>query len=92
FMDALRDARALMALHPLSIETLDSTVLGLARQDITWHQVADYFPETPQAPTLGINLVEFSGDDAEALDHQVARFLAHLGQDRSVLRLGHTVA
>ena len=30
FMDALRDAKALMQLEPLSIETVDSKVLGLS--------------------------------------------------------------
>ncbi len=46
FMDALRDAKALMAHKPLSIETVDSKVLMLAMQDIVWHGVAEYFPRT----------------------------------------------
>jgi FAD/FMN-containing dehydrogenases len=49
FMDALRDAKALMALKPLSIETVDSKVLMLAMQDIVWHGVAEYFPRTRTA-------------------------------------------
>ncbi|WP_374012724.1 FAD-binding and (Fe-S)-binding domain-containing protein [Pseudoxanthomonas koreensis] len=92
FMDALRDARALMALSPISIETVDSTVLGLAREDIVWHQVGRFFPDSGQAAVLGINLVEFNGDDLDALERQVAAFLAHLAQDTSVQRLGYTVA
>ncbi len=92
FMDALRDARALMALSPISIETVDSTVLGLAREDIVWHQVARFFPDHDGTPALGINLVEFNGDDLQALERQVAAFLAHLAQDSSVQRLGYTVA
>ena len=92
FMDALRDAQALMALRPLSIETVDSKVLGLAMQDIVWHDVAEFFPAYPAAATQGINLVEFSGDDQDLLLEQVAAFVAHLERDTSVQRLGHTLA
>jgi FAD/FMN-containing dehydrogenase/Fe-S oxidoreductase len=92
FMDALRDAQALMAMAPLSIETVDSRVLNLAMQDIVWHEVAEYFPADPVVATQGINLVEFSGDDAAALDAQVAHFTEHLGRDSSVRRIGHTLA
>ncbi|WP_223473680.1 FAD-binding and (Fe-S)-binding domain-containing protein [Pseudomonas sp. BF-B-27] len=92
FMDALRDARALMALKPLSIETVDSKVLGLAMQDIVWHDVAEYFPPNQNRPTLGINLIEFSGDDASALEATVNNFLAHLSSDKGVERIGHTLA
>lgn len=92
FMDALRDARALMALQPLSIETVDSRVLLLAMQDFVWNSVAEYFPQDAQRPTLGINLIEFSGDDAEEVDARVRAFAEHLQADSSVERLGHTVA
>ncbi|WPC03313.1 FAD-binding and (Fe-S)-binding domain-containing protein [Pseudomonas benzenivorans] len=92
FMDALGDARALMAQAPLSIETVDSRVLQLAMQDIVWHGVAEYFPDDPQRPTLGINLIEFCGDDEDELERRVAAFIEHLRRDRSVERLGHTLA
>lgn len=92
FMDALRDARSLITLQPLSIETVDSKVLLLAMNDIVWHGVAEYFPEDPQRPTLGINLVEFSGDDPDEVDGRVERFIQHIQQDTGVVRLGHTLA
>lgn len=92
FMDALRDAKALMTLRPLSIETVDSKVLMLAMKDIVWHGVAEYFPAAPDAPTLAINLIEFSGDDLTALEQQVHEFVEHLQTDTSVPRLGHTLA
>jgi FAD/FMN-containing dehydrogenase/Fe-S oxidoreductase len=92
FMDALRDARALIALKPLSIETVDSKVLLLAMQDIVWHGVAPYFPQDPARPTLGINLVEFSGDDVAEVDGRVEAFIEHLCTDATVERLGHTLA
>ncbi len=92
FMDALRDAKALMQLKPLSIETVDSKVLMLAMKDIVWHGVAEYFPEDPGTPTLGINLIEFSGDDEAAVQQSVHDFVLHLQRDTSVVRLGHTLA
>jgi FAD/FMN-containing dehydrogenase/Fe-S oxidoreductase len=92
FMDALRDAKALMALKPLSIETVDSKVLMLAMQDIVWHGVAEYFPQDPQTPTLGINLIEFSGDEPVEVEGRVQAFIEHLQTDTSVQRLGHTLA
>ena len=93
FMDALRDARALMAHRPLSIETVDSNVLLLAMKDIVWTSVADYFPRMEGEPeTRGINLVEFSGDDPAEVDSRVSAFASHLQADTSVRRLGHTLA
>lgn len=88
FMAALGDARTLMALNPLSIETVDSTVLALAQNDIVWQSVADYFP----VPVAGINLVEFNADSAEALGDTLAAFLKHLADDQSVARLSITQA
>lgn len=92
FMDALRDAKALMLLKPLSIETVDSKVLMLAMKDIVWHGVAEYFPDDPGTPTLGINLIEFSGDDEATVQQSVHDFVLHLQGDTSVVRLGHTLA
>ncbi|PRG94701.1 hypothetical protein C6V04_10345 [Burkholderia multivorans] len=92
FMEALRDARALLELKPLSIETVDSTVLMLAMKDFVWSSVADYFPQDDRRPTLGINLIEFSGDDADEVDARVRAFVEHLRVDTTVERLGHTIA
>lgn len=92
FMDALRDARALIALRPLSIETIDSRVLGLAMQDFIWDSVEAYFPQDEAGPAQGINLVEFAGHDAAALRETVEAFLVHLRQDGTVRRRGHTLA
>ncbi|MFL6633421.1 MAG: FAD-binding and (Fe-S)-binding domain-containing protein [Massilia sp.] len=92
FMDALRDARALVAHQPLSIETVDSKVLLLAMKDFVWNSVSEYFPQDEQRPTQGINLVEFSGDDAHEVDAQVQAFLAYMRDDQGAERLGHTLA
>ncbi|MFG6668036.1 FAD-binding and (Fe-S)-binding domain-containing protein [Halomonas sp. HNIBRBA4712] len=92
FMEALRDAKALMAsAQPTSIETIDDTVLKLAMEDFVWDGVATFFPES-DTPTGGINLVEFSDDDEDALASRVAAFTEHLGRDKTVTRLGYTEA
>jgi Fe-S oxidoreductase len=54
--------------------------------------VAEYFPADPERPTLGINLVEFSGDEPAEVEQRVAAFVAHLHSDQGVQRLGHTLA
>ena len=94
FMDALRDARALMQHRPLSIETVDSTVLALARRDIVWAKVAEFFPDTEAATddAGGINMVEFSGDDAEAVRAQVSAFIERIRADTTARRIAITVA
>ncbi|MGM0704267.1 MAG: FAD-binding oxidoreductase, partial [Pseudomonadota bacterium] len=93
FMDALRDAKALMAsrANPTSIETVDDTVLGLAREDFVWDSVAEFFP-SGETPVHGINLIEFNDDDPERLAERVGAFCRHLAEDASVPRLGYTLA
>ncbi len=44
FDAALRDAQALMPFGAASVETIDSTVLGLARKDPIWAEVRAFFP------------------------------------------------
>lgn len=92
FMQALRDAQALMQHAPISIETVDSNVFRLAQRDNSWHGVAEFFPEEGDIPTQGINLVEFSDDDLTALLTRVEAFVAHIQSDTTVQRLGHTLA
>lgn len=92
FMAALRDARALIEHQPLSIETVDSTVLKLAQEDFIWSQVEEFFPQKGAKPALGINLIEFSGDDETEVDKKVKEFTLFLEQDKSLQRSGYTIA
>ncbi|MGY2462956.1 D-2-hydroxyglutarate dehydrogenase YdiJ [Vreelandella sulfidaeris] len=94
FMDALRDAKALMAssARPTSIETVDDTVLKLAMEDFVWDSVAAFFPAHASTPIGGINLIEFNDDDEATLAERVKAFTDHLSQDASVERLGYTLA
>ncbi|WGI25263.1 FAD-binding and (Fe-S)-binding domain-containing protein [Halomonas alkaliantarctica] len=94
FMDALRDAKALMtaSAKPTSIETIDDSVLQLAMEDFVWDSVAEFFPATANTAIRGINLIEFNDDDESALTERVRAFTEHLSQDTTVERLGYTLA
>ena len=93
FDAALRDARTLMAFGSASIETVDSKVLALAREDIVWEGVREFFPDDASGPARGVNLIEFVGDteaEVEAPLRRLTAALAEAGPARG--RLGHTVA
>ncbi len=97
FIAALRDAQALMAFGPASIETVDTRVLDLAKNDDIWAAVSRYFPDDGDAPLAGINLVEFFGDDeaavAAASGHMTAKLdAAKLDGEAVSSRLGYSLA
>jgi FAD/FMN-containing dehydrogenase/Fe-S oxidoreductase len=94
FESSLRDAKALTAWAPASIETIDSKVLNLAMGDIVWDAVQQYFPHDAGEPEIqGINLVEYTADDEAQLRADVDRFCAHLAQASGApgKNFGHTV-
>lgn len=91
FDAALRDAGTLMKLQAASSETIDATVLGLARQDAIWLQVREYFPDDAQGPAEGVNIVEFVARDEQDLHAQLARVEAALSAGGAGRR-GYTVA
>ncbi|MDJ0387190.1 FAD-binding and (Fe-S)-binding domain-containing protein [Roseomonas sp. E05] len=93
FDAALRDARTLMALGAASVETVDSKVLGLARDDIVWEGIKEFFPDDPEGAAAGINLIEFVGDteaEVRARLDPVEDLLKAEG--RAAGRRGYTVA
>lgn len=93
FNAALRDASELMKAEPTSIETVDSRVLDLAKNDIVWNSVAEFFPPVPGKTTAGINLVEFTGDDETVLMADVGRLTALLDErGADAVSIGYTVA
>lgn len=71
FDAALRNAPLMLQANALSVETIDSKVLNLAKQDIIWHSVSDLLTEDEANPILGLNLVEFAGQQQRALDQRV---------------------
>lgn len=78
FEASLRDAQTLMRALPTSIETVDSRVLELAKGDIIWNTVAEYFPAAEGEVVEGINLVEYTADSEAELEAGVKRLTDQL--------------
>ncbi|WP_368903051.1 FAD-binding oxidoreductase, partial [Proteus mirabilis] len=71
FDSALRNAPFLVKAKALSVETVDSKVLNLAREDIVWHSVNALITDVPDKDMQGLNIVEFAGDDKTLIASQV---------------------
>ncbi|TEW53715.1 FAD-binding oxidoreductase [Psychromonas sp. RZ22] len=69
FQSALQNAPFLVEANALSVETVDSTVLNLAKEDIVWHSVKELITDVPGQVLDGINIVEFAEAD-EAIQQQ----------------------
>ncbi|WOT06507.1 D-2-hydroxyglutarate dehydrogenase YdiJ [Shewanella youngdeokensis] len=65
FESALRHAPDLVKANATVVETVDSKVLNLAKQDIIWHSVSPYITDVPGKEIDGLNIVEFAGEQAE---------------------------
>ena len=93
FDAALRDARTLMDVQAASVETIDLRVLALARNDIVWDEVSEFFPDDPEGPAEGVNLVEIFASDASDLEDQLGRITDKLEREgRTHGRRGFTIA
>lgn len=80
FDSALRNAPFMVEARALSVETVDSKVLNLAREDIVWHSVKELITDVPDKNLLGLNIVEFAGDDEALIDAQVASLCQRLDE------------
>ncbi len=80
FDSALRNAPFMVEARALSVETVDSKVLNLAREDIVWHSVKELITDVPDKTLLGLNIVEFAGDDEAAIDAQVVSLCQRLDE------------
>jgi len=78
FNSALRNAPLMVEAKALSVETVDSKVLNLAREDIVWHRVRDYITDVEGKDMQGLNIVEFAGDDADLIESQVSALCERL--------------
>ncbi len=78
FDSALRNAPFMVEARALSVETVDSKVLNLAREDIVWHSVSELIADVPDSEMLGLNIVEFAGDDEALIDEQVTTLCQRL--------------
>ncbi len=80
FDSALRNAPFMVAADALSVETIDSKVLNLAKEDIVWHTVSDLLQDVPGQEMLGINMVEYAGHDEAGICDQVTQLTAKLDE------------
>jgi len=80
FDSALRNAPFMVDARALSVETVDSKVLNLAREDIVWHSVSELITDVPDKEMLGLNIVEFAGDDAGLIESQVENLCQRLDE------------
>ncbi|WP_332419086.1 FAD-binding and (Fe-S)-binding domain-containing protein [Vibrio metschnikovii] len=78
FDSALRNAPLMIEANALSVETLDSNVLNLAKQDIVWHSVSDLLTDVPGKELLGINMVEYADQDPEQVKQLVTQLTQRL--------------
>ena len=78
FASALRNAPVMVVAEALSVETVDSKVLDLARGDIIWHSVKHLIEDVPGKEMMGINIVEFAGDSADEQMRKVEALCARL--------------
>ena len=95
FEASLRHAKQLLNVRPTSIETVDSKVLELAKNDIIWNTVAEFFPQAAGEVTQGINLVEYTGDSEEDVAARVkvlTEALDQMASEGNSSAQGYTVA
>lgn len=78
FQSALQNAPFLVQANALSVETIDSTVLNLAKEDIVWHSVQALISDVPGHVVDGLNIVEFAEQDAQIQAEKVAALVKKL--------------
>lgn len=76
----MRNAPFMVEANALSVETVDSRVLNLAKQDIVWHTVSDLISDVPGKEMQGINMVEYAGQDEEEVTQAVAALTKSLDE------------
>jgi FAD/FMN-containing dehydrogenase/Fe-S oxidoreductase len=81
FDSALRHSPSLVAAQATSVETVDSKVLNLAKQDIVWHSVKALLTDVEGKTMDGINIVEYNGTSEQAVAAQVDKLCEQLQQD-----------
>jgi len=94
FDAALRAANVLVQSDPGAIETVDSTIVGLARNDVIWHTVAHLLEAKGEAPLAAVNLIEFESDDPDVVARKASDLAAALDAERGApgKATGYTIA
>ena len=80
FDAALRDVRHLLAADPLAVEILDDKTLELASRDVIWSGLESVLGGPAAAAVRGLNVIEFAGDDRDALGRDAERCADLLGR------------
>lgn len=94
FDAALRAASVLVAHNPGAIETIDDTIVSIARDDSIWHTVSHLVEGPGEPPLAAINLVEFESHDPEVVRAKVVELTAVLDAERGLpgKSTGYTIA
>lgn len=71
FEAALRASPTLVKANATSVETVDSKVLNLAKEDIIWHSVQDLITDVPGKDLQGLDIVEYTSETQEEIDHKL---------------------
>lgn len=89
FESALRNAPFLVAAHATSVETVDSKVLDLARNDIIWQQVQELITDVPGQQMQGLNMVEYNSEEQADIEQKIADLTARL--DEAIAKRQHGI-
>jgi FAD/FMN-containing dehydrogenase len=94
FDAALRAAQTLAALRPGAIETIDSLIVSLAKEDVIWHSVAHLIDAEGEPELAALNLVEFEGPDEAEVVQKAEELCKILDEERFLpgKSIGYTVA
>jgi len=89
FDAALRDANRLVELNPDAIETIDDTIIELAKDDVIWHRVGAFLGAEQADEVKAVNLVEFSAMQAQSLSGKVDAVCADLEAGQASSAIGY---
>jgi FAD/FMN-containing dehydrogenase/Fe-S oxidoreductase len=80
FDSALRNSPFLVAANATSVETVDSKVLNLAKEDVVWQTVSDLITDVPGQEMDGLNIVEFNDEVESSQAEKVEGLCARLDE------------
>ncbi|MGQ8365758.1 D-2-hydroxyglutarate dehydrogenase YdiJ [Glaciecola sp. 1036] len=81
FESALRHAPSMIAANATSVETVDSKVLNLARQDIVWHSVSDLIQDVENKTMDGLNMVEYNSENKDEIEQKIRELAQRLDNE-----------
>jgi len=80
FDSALRNSPFLVEAKATSVETIDSKVLNLAKEDVVWNTVSDLIQDVPDKVMDGLNIVEFNDEDESSQQAKVDNLCQRLDE------------